>query len=111
MKRKIAETVAQCLRRLGASEVYMVELHGGEHIVGEIGDKDIDLVVKCTQDLDLNDIERVSERTIAEVLAVLLNGDPYKLLGVPNIIEIHPIDKGFMGRHVFSTYARPLRLL
>ena len=112
LKRRIAEYIAECLGKIGAKSVYLVELHGGEHIVEDFGDKDIDLLVECGADCGWSDdLDSVTENTVAEILGEMLGANPYRVLGVPNIVEIHVIGRSYVARHVGDSYARPIKLL
>jgi len=88
VKRRIAEAIAGCICSLLGRSVYLTDLHGGEPSEG-LGDKDIDLVIECLGPGEAARLEQVAEERVAEALARLLGGDPYSVLGVPNIVELH----------------------
>ncbi len=110
LKRRLAEAFAACAHELcSLRAVYVADLHGAEHVVGEMGGKDIDIILDCDDELDVEGAERAAEKLVAGALSRLL-GDPYEVLGVPNMIELHPAS-GYLGRRLLSAgYARPLRL-
>ncbi|KSW11804.1 hypothetical protein CF15_03095 [Pyrodictium occultum] len=87
-KRIIAQSIASCLCRILGCRVYMTDLHGGEPSTG-LGDKDIDLIIDCPQGPNPSSLEGVAERLAAGMLRSLLGDSPYRVLGVPNIVEVH----------------------
>ena len=113
LKRRIAEAIAECLvESIGAKAVFLTELHGGEQVIETVGDKDIDLIVEVASTAPSQDlVEAVSERKVKALLYRVLGDDPYNVLAVPNIVEIHYTSGSSMARHLKSMYARPIRLV
>ena len=113
MKRRIAEAIAECLvKSVGAKSVFLTELHGGEQVVETVGDKDIDLIVEVASSAPSQDlVEAISERKVKAFLHRVLGDDPYAVLAVPNIVEIHYASESSMAGHLRSTYVRPIRLV
>ncbi len=107
LKRRLAEAVAKCIADVCGARVYLSDLHGGEFVYGELGDKDIDLIVVGCDKLDLPLIEKRVERIVYSFLHRLLNADPYVLLNVPNIVELHS-DKELLGKKLLESRYSPL---
>jgi hypothetical protein len=111
LKRRLAEALAECFSAVcgSSSKIYLVDLHGGEHVVEEMGNKDIDIVLDC-KGVEPKRLEQVAEEVIASKLRKLFGRDPYKLLGVPNIVEVHGASSFLGGRVLSSIYVKPLKL-
>jgi len=116
-KRELAEVLAQCLARYCESiikEVYIVELHGGvQASLESLGDKDLDLIIVTNGKFEYKVLEIELERIISDMLEKELGLDPYMLLRVPNIVEIHVISEGdhnYYTAILKSKYAPPVLL-
>lgn len=101
VKRTMATPIARCLRGLSPrcgipclKTIYFSDLTGGEHsyIEGH-GGKDLDLILYTPCELDREALEARLEECIENIITLLLyevlDEDPKKVLGIPNIIEIH----------------------
>jgi len=87
-KRLIARAIAFCLCRAAGCKVYIADVHGGEPSAG-LGGKDIDLIADCPSTIDLTAVERMAEELVATMLENVLASDPYRVLAVPNLVELH----------------------
>ncbi len=111
LKKRIVESLVKCFRGLcGLRRAYIVEMHGGEHILEEVGDKDIDLIVECSSDIDVGSLEKAAEKAVASILSSMLGGDPYQLLRVPNIVELRGVNDYIASRMLSSRYVRPIEV-
>jgi len=81
--------------------VYIVDVHGGEPSSG-LGGKDIDLIVNCCSGADLERLERIAEKLVADILESVLGRDPYQVLGVPNIVELHSSSEYLFEKYLES---------
>ncbi len=105
LKRIMSEPIARCLKDTGPvcglnciETIYVADLTGGEYsYAGYHGGKDMDIIVynPCETPLDarvLEDrIESCLENAIGIVLNEFLGVEPKKILGIPNIVEIHVV--------------------
>ena len=108
LKREAAEAIADCIINLKdfcmsdgiIKEIYIADLTGGEHsyIAQGYGGKDLDVIIYVEGLLSRNEkkkiensIESCIENTINIILNELFSDDPKKLLGVPNLVEIHMV--------------------
>ncbi|MEB3861419.1 MAG: hypothetical protein GSR84_04275 [Desulfurococcales archaeon] len=101
LKRTMATPIARCIRSLAGpcgipclDSIYFSDLTGGEHsyIEGH-GGKDLDLILYTPCELDREKVEESLESCIESAVTLLLSemltDDPKKILGIPNIIEVH----------------------
>ena len=112
-KRLLADILAECIASNadGVREIYLHELHGGEPAnVGELGGKDIDLilVVRDGAEGDVEELERCVESYLENRLREALGGkDPLSMLGIPNIVELQPQKNRGCRRF---RYSQPIRI-
>ncbi len=112
-KRLLADIVAECIASNtdGIGEIYLHELHGGEPAnVGELGGKDLDLILVVRDGLEgyVEELEKCLENYLENRLRDALGGkDPLSLLGIPNIVELQPQkNRGCRG----FRYSQPIRI-
>ncbi len=101
LKRTMATPISRCIRSIASScnipcldSIYFSDLTGGEHSYMEgHGGKDLDLILYTPCDVDRDRLERGLESCIENAVTLLLSemltDDPKKMLGIPNIIEVH----------------------
>lgn len=99
-KRLIARAIASCLCRTIGCEVYIIDVHGGEPSSG-LGGKDIDLVIDCPPHFNTDSVEETVESLVAAMLEDILADNPYRVLGVPNLVELHTSKE-----YLFEKYLR-----
>ncbi len=104
LKRIIADPVVKCIIEFNSEcfngcleEVYIADLTGGQHsYYNGHGGKDLDIILKLREGCKRHETEEGVERSIEEavsfVLEELFGQEFHKLLGIPNIIEIHVVD-------------------
>ncbi len=78
--------------------VYVLDMHGGEPSEG-LGGKDVDLAVEGCR-LDPAALEELLERLARDMLRRATGRDPYRLLGIPNIIEVHSTREFVVEKYV-----------
>ncbi len=96
MKRILADTVAEEIIYLLGPEnvrgIFYADLHGGEPVnVGEIGGKDIDIILWLDEKIVVKEklLERKLEERTSRILEQLLGEDIRKTLNIPNLVELH----------------------
>ncbi|MEB3765973.1 MAG: hypothetical protein GSR77_07420 [Desulfurococcales archaeon] len=101
LKRYIADQIVSCLIDPEAScyrdcikEIYLADLTGGQHsYYSGHGGKDLDIIIvldeNCKDKINEKSIEKRIEENVYFILQEIFDEDFYKLLGIPNIIEIH----------------------
>jgi len=100
LKRLIARTAATCLCRYTGCPVYLGDIHGGEPSEG-LGGKDADLILGCPMGAEeTRRIEQQLERVTAAWLHGVLGDDPYRFLGVANIVELHTVAEYLFKKYV-----------
>ena len=102
----IARSIASCLCPQGC-KVYLLEMHGGEPSEG-LGDKDIDLAVECPSlsQEEVENLEKVFEKTVVDFLSGILGGNAKEKLKVPNIVELHSANEFIIKKHIEARDAR-----
>ncbi len=98
VKRILAEAMAGCICEEGCS-VYLLEMHGGA-LSEDAGGKDIDLAVECSEAVDVAGLEAALEAAASRVLEWLVGGEPRRLIGIPNIVEVHRADEYIVKKHL-----------
>jgi len=103
LKRLIADPLVECIVSSNREcfngcleEVYIGDLTGGEHSYVEgHGGRDLDIIIKlrtgCKHAVE-EDVEKVLEDAVSIVLEEVFGVDFHRLLGIPNIIEVHIVD-------------------
>ncbi len=102
LKRNIADLIVECIVAYSKDcfedclrEIYIADLTGGQHsYYSGHGGKDLDIIImseKCQKEIDESILEKKLEETVFFVLEEYFGVDFYKLLGIPNIVEIHVV--------------------
>ena len=97
MKREIAEALVPCILEILGCKVeaiYYADLHGAEPAaLGDVGGKDIDFIIKVSKhsQVEANDIEGALESLVVGELSKMLGEDVRKLVGIPNVVEVHVV--------------------
>jgi len=99
-KRLIARVLSDCICKYTSCHVYFLDIHGGEPSTG-LGDKDIDLVLECPTEINIERIETIAETLVLNILKTILGDNPYRILGVPNIVELH-----LSNEYLFKKYLK-----
>jgi len=97
-KRILAEAMAGCMCGEGCT-VYLLEMHGGA-LSEDAGGKDIDLAVECRGEVDVAELEAALEAAAYRILEKLVGGEPRRVIGVPNIVEVHRVDEYIVKKHL-----------
>ena len=102
-KHYIGEVIAKCICQLTSCSVYQLDMHGGEPSDG-LGDKDIDLAIRCPSNdaLDIQKLETIVEEAVTNYLSGVLSYNIYQFLSVPNIVELHNADEFLIKRYIVA---------
>ncbi|MEB3787604.1 MAG: hypothetical protein GSR78_02480 [Desulfurococcales archaeon] len=105
LKRIMSEPIARCLKDTGPvcglnciERIYVADLTGGEYsYAGYHGGKDMDIIVynPCETPVDARVLEDKIEECLENAIGIVLNEflgvEPKRILGIPNIVEIHVV--------------------
>lgn len=100
-KRILAKIIGNCICNILGCKVYILDVHGGAPSEG-VGGKDIDFIIDCKyKDKDIaGSLEEIIENIVKERLRELIGEDPYRYLGIPNIVEFHSVNEFLFKKYV-----------
>jgi hypothetical protein len=98
-KRILAKIISNCICITLNCKVYILDVHGGAPSEG-LGGKDIDFIIDCKYKDIASSLEEIIENIVKGQLRELIGEDPYKYLGIPNIVEFHSVNEFLFKKYV-----------